>query len=907
MKKSFLLGLMAMTLPLTSWAQGDTSPLKVTVTESFVYNGDQTETVKNGVTVTFGTGENPKTLESEDYVVSVSPATVKDVGTYTVTVKGKKGSPYEYYSAATATFKVTKKQLTALSLSTTGGTKVYGTDDKDVDLKTFVPKDGITTLVEGEGEYENALKCLYLDRIDKEKEKEVANKTYKVLVRGYDKDETTGSNYYYEEGQKIDAVDMTVIPRELTVTIKENEKAKSTYNGQVQTVTAQIDEAAIVEGDDVTVAFSTTVTGKNTANKELKNADTYTLTAALDGDDAENYTLANEGKVTYTIERATLTITPATINSLTKPYSGTETDGMALNNDLYSFKMEPETGETAESLKLTMVLGGEATKNLPNVGKYLVNPAVDGTTIWKGTDGKGYSEPELLPNYSIVYDRDTEANKYAIVAKEVKYWFTSEGKTYDGKEVETLTAKEDAEATTGDYLLVIDTENGFIDDDSFAENKTPVAKFAQKDGKNVTVKNADKYTLTVDQAEVEEGNYKYVFDAEKADANVYEVKQAEVALQIQKAAQTVEFGEITDGEIAEAVQNKWKGSYTYILVDISKGIEGYQKDADMMRTMVTFVLSDGAKSGESGTYTDGLTAQIVKTAETEWNDAQNLIWQNYKIAAGTADLTIKGFDEALVLDGDAVETELIDQLNAYNGATVPSVEITNMKNFVTSTGSVSQKIIANRWYTLILPFDIKVRDLSPLFGYAIVNVPDKTKGEKGAAYFKLEMGKVPANTLMAFKVDETIEWGEDVKVTLTLKDGEQIKIVAPTDEWTIDAAGNQFIGVYETQQIAGELDYVLWPLDGKFYNVAETWGELGGLQIHPLNGYIHFNAPEAAAGARIYMEELDGSTTAINAVTGETISNIAAEGWYSIDGMKLNAQPTQKGVYINNGKKVVIK
>jgi hypothetical protein len=29
--------------------------------------------------------------------------------------------------------------------------------------------------------------------------------------------------------------------------------------------------------------------------------------------------------------------------------------------------------------------------------------------------------------------------------------------------------------------------------------------------------------------------------------------------------------------------------------------------------------------------------------------------------------------------------------------------------------------------------------------------------------------------------------------------------------------------------------------------------------------------------------------------------------WYSLDGRKLSAKPTQKGVYIQNGKKIVIK
>jgi hypothetical protein len=30
------------------------------------------------------------------------------------------------------------------------------------------------------------------------------------------------------------------------------------------------------------------------------------------------------------------------------------------------------------------------------------------------------------------------------------------------------------------------------------------------------------------------------------------------------------------------------------------------------------------------------------------------------------------------------------------------------------------------------------------------------------------------------------------------------------------------------------------------------------------------------------------------------------DGWYSIDGRKLNGKPAKKGIYINNGKKAII-
>ena len=41
----------------------------------------------------------------------------------------------------------------------------------------------------------------------------------------------------------------------------------------------------------------------------------------------------------------------------------------------------------------------------------------------------------------------------------------------------------------------------------------------------------------------------------------------------------------------------------------------------------------------------------------------------------------------------------------------------------------------------------------------------------------------------------------------------------------------------------------------------------------------------------------------IDTRTGE----ITFDGWYTLDGVRLDSKPTQKGVYINNGKKVAIK
>ncbi len=48
----------------------------------------------------------------------------------------------------------------------------------------------------------------------------------------------------------------------------------------------------------------------------------------------------------------------------------------------------------------------------------------------------------------------------------------------------------------------------------------------------------------------------------------------------------------------------------------------------------------------------------------------------------------------------------------------------------------------------------------------------------------------------------------------------------------------------------------------------------------------------------------DGSTTGIVDLDREATTN---SGWYTVDGKKLDKQPTRKGVYIQNGRAVVIK
>ena len=113
--------------------------------------------------------------------------------------------------------------------------------------------------------------------------------------------------------------------------------------------------------------------------------------------------------------------------------------------------------------------------------------------------------------------------------------------------------------------------------------------------------------------------------------------------------------------------------------------------------------------------------------------------------------------------------------------------------------------------------------------------------------------------------------------------------------------GHQFIGVYNPVEVYGANYKWIRRSDGALVDAA-NYTEDNKAPMRRLIGYFKLNT----TNARILIDEPDGSTTVINAVTAETM-NVQADGWYTLNGVKLQSIPTQKGIYINNGKKVVIK
>ena len=209
---------------------------------------------------------------------------------------------------------------------------------------------------------------------------------------------------------------------------------------------------------------------------------------------------------------------------------------------------------------------------------------------------------------------------------------------------------------------------------------------------------------------------------------------------------------------------------------------------------------------------------------------------------------------------------------------------------------------AQKWNAMVLPFDVTPRDLVNAFNdYVVVNLVDADRTTTNNVQFQLWMDEIPANTPFLIKTSGAVA----SPTTLTFAD----KTIKYVETPSVDAGnGYTFEGNYAGITVDKDASYLRFLVGNR-----EKWAQIGATSANAwdVTEFAAFvNLTQAAAGREVTftMEEADGSTTTVKSINMEnTINNANAEGWYTIDGMKLNAAPTQKGIYINNGKKIVVK
>jgi hypothetical protein len=345
-------------------------------------------------------------------------------------------------------------------------------------------------------------------------------------------------------------------------------------------------------------------------------------------------------------------------------------------------------------------------------------------------------------------------------------------------------------------------------------------------------------------------------------------------------------------------------------------IEGFKKNEDQDE-VADYELAFNTTEGENkAVLTEGkLGAQTATQGyELKLSDA---IFANYAINGKQS-----AYGKLIVGEGvvDALPFTCVDADAATIAAKAGEKKNVTIK-FAPRSGQTlgeARKWAAGEWNTLVLPFDITVAELSRIFGYAVVNVIDNVdlKGDKPVFKFKLTMkGGNGSETVLKANRPFTIKTVEDLDITNPIEFGVRT-IVAPTaaDDVQVGTSNIYFKGTYTTKQVTKNDNGWIWFLMG---NYADGWAYIKSTSpatwnVVPFAGYIDMSAqgldPIAASRAIFVMEEADGTKTAIKAIDMDSNNAVnSSEGWYNLNGMKMQGAPSRKGIYIQNGKKVVVK
>lgn len=195
---------------------------------------------------------------------------------------------------------------------------------------------------------------------------------------------------------------------------------------------------------------------------------------------------------------------------------------------------------------------------------------------------------------------------------------------------------------------------------------------------------------------------------------------------------------------------------------------------------------------------------------------------------------------------------------------------------ISSTGvDMGIKFGDNNSYDTFVSTDV-LKVPSKLYMYVISNM-----SEKGLELTEVK-GVLPAKT-------PVLVYSEKLK-------GDDFKTAKTTSDATV---GTNLLNVTEDEKEVklGEV-YMLYN-DIFYYTQAGTIKK-GGI-------YLASSSPAANARPSYPLDNLGEKTGIMTLRTDGTIATTPQEGWYSLDGRKYDTMPTRKGIYIKDGKKVIIK
>ena len=219
------------------------------------------------------------------------------------------------------------------------------------------------------------------------------------------------------------------------------------------------------------------------------------------------------------------------------------------------------------------------------------------------------------------------------------------------------------------------------------------------------------------------------------------------------------------------------------------------------------------------------------------------------------------------------------------------------------------------WNTLTLPFELKSFAGTPLEGATVERIKSASLDDNGVLTINLEEVKSieyikTENGNGSFDISAStlgrplfVKWPQGENVTNPRFNN--VKVVAEkSSNWFEGKVAGTFQPLYAPLDITSKnIDNIVFlgPDNTLGYSAAPR-------QLHAFRGYFHIGTIAGVRGmTRAIINHGDDGATSIGRIENGMLIIESHEGWFDLQGRRLNGEPTQKGIYIHNGKKVLKK
>lgn len=359
---------------------------------------------------------------------------------------------------------------------------------------------------------------------------------------------------------------------------------------------------------------------------------------------------------------------------------------------------------------------------------------------------------------------------------------------------------------------------------------------------------------------------------------------------------------------------------SYAHIDGGEGNPGYFTDKNPVEaSYYDHVLYVGGSVTLAEAMQKFGTNKVVETiAAIVWNSSQAISTSELQVITNP-NLLIYVQDASLapanrdnvVINGFAKNVVLSDVTSGNNNFYCPEDFMAEAISYTRNFQQQTEVGISRGWESIALPFDVqtimheKNGALAP-FGSSEGGKPFwlRQMSDNGLVQAIEIHANRPYLISMPNSTEYPAEFNQPGRVTFS-----SLNVRVPVTEEEAVAMADSTIVLIPTFQRMEQSDWIY------ALNVGETRAqypegsvfEQGLRAVRPFEAFtVHNNNQSNPAPRYIAINEIGNGTLGIDA-TLVNREEVNSEEWYSLDGRKLQGKPAQKGIYIQNGKKVIIK